>query len=233
MGPGFQARRGAGLLRSLAVGRALACLGGCDDEFQFSGTGTWSPGGRWVGSAGERPGPGGLSDRGAHGSLGAEVPCTCDPRGARPEDGVHREQSHRGAPRARGPLCPTPRDPQAPGAQAGGPPTAVGARSTAGRPQAAEKRRGFWPFWAHSRLWKFLSFNRRGSSTGPGSQASVPRGSGLWAGCGASSRDPRLSALLQGSLGQGLLPDAGHRGVRSPSGSWGPWALVTPGHCPA
>lgn len=98
---------------------------------------------------------------------------------------------------------------------------AVGARSTAGRPQAAEKRRGFWPFWAHSRLWKFLSFDRRGSSTGPGSQASVPRGSGLWAGCGASSRDPRLSALLRGSLGRGLCQTQDTEGSRAHLGSGG------------
>ena len=74
MSPGFQARRGAGLLRSLTVGRALACLGGCDDPFQFSGVSAWSPGCRWAGSVGERPGAGGLSDTGAHESLGAEVP---------------------------------------------------------------------------------------------------------------------------------------------------------------
>lgn len=44
-------------------------------------------------------------------SLGAEFPCTCDPREARPRDGVHREQRDRGAPGVKGPLCP-PRDPR-------------------------------------------------------------------------------------------------------------------------
>ena len=106
--PGFQARRGAGLLRSLAVRRVLACLGGCGNPFQFSGVSTWSPGHRWVGSAGERPGAGDLSDRGAHRSLGAEVPCTCAPGEPAPRMGCTESRATGEPPEPEDPCAPPP-----------------------------------------------------------------------------------------------------------------------------
>ena len=114
-----------------------------------------------------------------------------------------------------------PRDPQAPEAQASGPPTPVGARSTAGRPQAAEKRRGFWPVWAHSRLWKFLLFDRRGSSTGPGSQASVPRGSGLWTGRGPAAGNQGCPPSFGGLQAEGFCQPQDPEGSRAHLGAGG------------
>lgn len=225
-GPGFQARRGAGLLRSLAVGRALACLGGCDDRFQFSGVDAWSPGGRCVGSAGEMPGPGGLSDRGAHGSLGAEVPCTCDPRGARPEDGVQREQSQRTP--VSHPLRPT-------GAWSTGrwAPDGRGSPEHSREATGCREEKGLLALLGSLPALE-VSFVRqkrlqhRAWEPGLSSQRFRTLG-----GLRGQQQGPKAVCPPAGVSRPRALPDAGHRGVQSPSGVWGPWALATPGHCTA
>lgn len=178
---------------------------------------------------GERPGAGGLSDRGAHGSLGAEFPCTCDPREAHPRDGVHREQRDRGAPRVRGPLC----TPETPGAWSMGrrAPDARGSPEHSWEAHRLREEGGSGSSGLTPSSGSFFHLTEEAPAQGLGARPPFPEVQD--SGRVGASRQEGLSALLRGSPGPGLLPAMGSRGAESkgsPSGGRGPWALAMPGH---
>ena len=175
---------------------------------------------------------GDLSHKGDDGTLRAgEMGLHLGPQGKpalRAGRGAGREQRDGRAPGSRRTLGPAPGP--------GWPPTPMGAQGTARRARRLQRRgrRRLWPFWGHSQLWKFLLFDGRGSSTGPGNRASVPRCSGPWAGRGTTRRGGKAAQLPAGPLqAWGLCRPRGPARGGARLGARGSRALAMPDHEPA